>query len=160
MIVTPVLRLFREIDREAAVGLFLELNHHEFAISGDRRTDRGGAESCVDDMVLDVERGAVAMVAEFGGGVVGLMVWAVKSDGDYTVEATRRYGFIQDIVVTEAHRGKGIAGAMLAEAERLTRVAGLSRLRLTVLVGNDSATSAYERSGFRDYSRGMIKDLA
>ena len=69
-------------------------------------------------------------------------------------ETARRYGSVQDIVIAEAHRGKGIGQALLAEAERLTREAGMTRLKLTVLSGNDVAVDAYGRFGFRDYAAG------
>jgi ribosomal protein S18 acetylase RimI-like enzyme len=156
----PTIRPFsEETDREAAVELFLQLNRHEFAITGDRRTDRGGAEFCVEDMILAVGQGAVALVAETEGSVVGLLVWAARTDEAYMAEAARRHGSVQDIVIAEAHRGKGIGRALLAEAERLTREGGMTRLRLTVLAGNDAAVTAYERSGFCDYARVMVKDF-
>ena len=157
---TLKIRPFDMADREAAVDLFLELNRHEFTITGDRRTDRGGAEFCVEDMIAALGHGAVALVAVAGGKVAGLMVWRAQTDEPYMVEATRRYGRVEDIVVAEAHRGKGIGQALLAEAERLTREAGMSRLKLTVLAGNDAAVAAYERAGYRDYARVMLKTLA
>jgi ribosomal protein S18 acetylase RimI-like enzyme len=157
--VTLTIRPFEMADREAAVGLFLELNRHEFTITGDRRTDRGGAEFCVDDMIQGLGQGAVVVVAEDGGAIVGLMVWAARTDEPYMDEAARRHGSVQDIVVAEAHRGKGIGQALLGEAERLTREAGMSRLKLTVLDGNDAAVAAYERAGYRDYARVMLKTL-
>ncbi|MFI0849352.1 GNAT family N-acetyltransferase [Mesorhizobium sp. IMUNJ 23232] len=157
---TLSIRLFEMSDREAAVDLFLELNCHEFTLTGDRRTDRGGAEFCVDDMIQALGKGAVTLVAEAGGKVAGLMVWVAQTDEPYMEEAARRYGSVQDIVVAEAHRGKGIGRALLAEAERLTREAGMSRLKLTVLAGNDAAVTAYERAGYRDYARVMLKTLA
>lgn len=156
---TPTIRPFDVTDREAAVELFLQLNRHEFAITGDRRIDRGGAEFCVDDMLLAVEQGAVALVAEIAGSVVGLLVWAARSDEAYMAEAARRHGSVQDIVIAEAHRGKGIGQVLLAQAEQLTREAGMKRLKLTVLSGNDIAVDAYGRFGFRDYARVMVRDF-
>ncbi|MEP9387944.1 GNAT family N-acetyltransferase [Mesorhizobium sp. KR9-304] len=156
---TPTIRPFEATDREAAVELFLQLNRHEFAITGDRRTDRGGAEFCVEDMIQAVGQGAVALVAEIAGSVVGLLVWAACDEEAYMAEAVRRHGSVQDIVISEAHRGQGIGQALLAEAERLTREAGMRRLKLTVLSGNDVAVDAYGRFGFRDYARVMIKDF-
>lgn len=157
---TPTIRPFSEAtDRDAAVELFLQLNRHEFAITGNHRTDRGGAEFCVEDMILAVEQGAVALVAEIAGSVVGLLVWAARTDEAYMAETARRYGSVQDIVIAEAHRGKGIGQALLAQAERLTREAGMMRLKLTVLSGNDVAVDAYGRFGFRDYARVMVKDF-
>jgi ribosomal protein S18 acetylase RimI-like enzyme len=155
--VTLTIRPFEMADREAAVDLFLELNRHEFAITGDRRTDRGGAEFCVEDMIAALGQGAVALVAEAGGEVAGLMVWVAQTDEPYMAEAERRHGSVQDIVVARAHRGQGIGQALLAEAERLTREAGMPRLKLTVLYGNDAAVAAYERAGYRDYARVMLK---
>lgn len=156
----PTIRPFsEETDREAAVELFLQLNRHEFAITSDRRTDRGSAEFCVEDMILAVGQGAVALVAETAGSVVGLLVWVARTDEAYMVEAARRHGSVQDIVIAEVHRGKGIGRALLAEAERLTREAGMMRLKLTVLSGNDVAVNAYGRFGFRDYARVMVKDF-
>lgn len=153
------LRPFEESDREAAVGLFVELNQHEFEISGDRRTDRGGAEICVDDVIGELRKGAVATVAESDGSVVGLMVWSAKTDNGFMIGSAQRYGLIDDLVVTKTHRGRGIGAMLLMEAERLTRAAGLSRLKLGVLSGNDGAARAYARAGYRDYSRTMIKEL-
>lgn len=157
---TPTIRPFSQAtDRAAAVELFLQLNRHEFAITGDRRTDRGGAEFCVEDMIETVGQGAVALVAEIAGSVVGLLVWASRTDETYLTETARRYGSVQDIVIAEAQRGKGIGQVLLAEAERLTREAGMTRLKLTVLSGNDVAVDAYGRFGFRDYARVMVKDF-
>lgn len=155
----PIIRPFVEADREAAVELFLQLNRHEFGITGDRRTDRGGAEFCVEDMILAIGQGAVALVAEAGGSVVGLVVWAARTDEAYMAEAARRHGSVQDIVIAEAHRGKGLGQLLLDEAERLTREAGMTRLKLTVLAGNDGAEAAYRRFGFRHYATTMVKDL-
>ena len=156
----PTIRPFCEAtDREATVDLFLQLNRHEFAITGDRRTDRGGAEFCVEDMILAAGQGAVALVAEAAGSIVGLLVWVAHINEAYMAEAARRHGSVQDIVIAETHRGKGIGQALLAEAERLTREAGMTRLKLTVLSGNDVGIDAYGRFGFRDYARVMVKDF-
>jgi ribosomal protein S18 acetylase RimI-like enzyme len=157
---TPTIRPFsKEADRAAAAALFDELNRHEFAISSDRMTDSEAAEACVVEMLDDIAKGAIAMVAEMGGSVAGLMVWAAAVDQPFMDQSVRHYGRVEDIVVASAFRGKGIGQALLAEAERLTREAGMRRLRLTVLAGNDAAVDAYGRFGFRDYARVMIKDF-
>jgi ribosomal protein S18 acetylase RimI-like enzyme len=88
-----------------------------------------------------------------------LLVWAARTNEAYMTEAATRHGSVQDIVIAEAHRGKGIGQTLLSEAERLTREAGMTRLKLTVLSGNDVAVDAYGRFGFRDYARVMVKDF-
>ena len=76
------------------------------------------------------------------------MVWRPGHDDLLIEESVRGYGHVDDIVVAQTHRGRGVGQALLAEAERLTRERGLKRLRLSVLVGNDGALKAYERFGF------------
>jgi ribosomal protein S18 acetylase RimI-like enzyme len=158
---TPNIRAFAQTDHAAAVTLFHELNHHESGISGDRKTDRATAELCVEEMIeaLASHADMTALVAEMGGVLAGLMVWAAHLDDTFIEEEFRRYGRVEDIVVAAAFRGQGVGQALLAEAERLTREAGMARLRLSVLSGNDQALDAYGRFGFRDYARVMVKDL-
>ena len=71
----------------------------------------------------------------------------------------RRHGYVQDIVVAQQARGKGIAQALLARAEELTRNEGLSTLTLSMLAGNSVAENAYRRFGFQPHSIEMAKKL-
>ncbi|UFN47833.1 GNAT family N-acetyltransferase [Roseomonas sp. OT10] len=59
---------------------------------------------------------------------------------------------IHDVIVAPAFRGRGLAGRMLAEAERLARERGCCKLTLEVLEGNAAARAAYARLGFAGYS--------
>jgi GNAT superfamily N-acetyltransferase len=156
-----VIRPYAEADRLAIVDLFDELNRHEFEISGDRKTDRAAAELGATEMTdaLAGNDGTVALVAEMDGDVAGIMVWGVHEDYSYVLDELRRHGRVEDIVVAARFRGLGVGQALLAEAERLTREAGIKRLRLTMLAGNDVALTAYRRAGFRDYSVTLLKNL-
>jgi GNAT superfamily N-acetyltransferase len=154
-----IIRDYQEADRDAAIGLFLELNRHEAEITGDRRTDVDGAIVCVDDMKTDVARGGAIRVAEWDGTVAGLLVWRVSDPAPYVEPALRQHGIVQDLVVSAVHRGKGIGGALLADAERLTRDAGLPRIALTMLAGNDQAGRVYAKAGYRAYAEVMVKPL-
>ena len=49
--------------------------------------------------------------------------------------------------------------ALLTEAERLTRAAGLARLSIGVLDGNAEAARTYRAFGFRPYVQLMVKPL-
>jgi GNAT superfamily N-acetyltransferase len=153
------IRDYLETDRDAAIGLFLELNRHEAAITGDRRIDVGGAVYCVDDMKNDIAGGGAIRVAEWHGVVAGLLVWLISEVAPYLDAPLRRHGVLQDLVVATAYRGKGIGAALLADAERLTRDAGLPRIKLTMLAGNDEAARAYARAGYRAYAEVLVKPL-
>lgn len=62
--------------------------------------------------------------------------------------ALRRIGILEDIYVDEAHRGAGIGGALLAEAERYARERGLSRLTLSTAHKNRVAQRLYLNHGY------------
>jgi len=159
--VSLLIRHYAVGDYAAVVDLFDQLNKHEFEISGDRKTDRAAAELGAAEMTeaLASSDGTVALVAEMDGKVAVIMVWGIHEDYSYVVEDLRRHGRVEDIVVAAGFRGHGIGQALLGEAERLSREAGLKRLRLTMLAGNEIALTAYRRAGFRDYSTTLIKDL-
>jgi GNAT superfamily N-acetyltransferase len=56
----------------------------------------------------------------------------------------------EQVYVAAAHRGKGVADALLAEAERQVRENGHDLAWLAVVSGNARARAFYERMGWRD----------
>jgi len=56
----------------------------------------------------------------------------------------------EQVYVSAAHRGRGVADALLAEAERQVRANGHATAWLAVVSGNMRARSFYERMGWRD----------
>jgi ribosomal protein S18 acetylase RimI-like enzyme len=56
----------------------------------------------------------------------------------------------EQVYVSAAHRGKGVADALLAEAERQVREKGHDVAWLAVVSGNARARAFYERLGWRD----------
>lgn len=55
---------------------------------------------------------------------------------------------IHDVIVTESHRGKGIASKMLNLVEQIALEADCCRLTLEVYEDNPAARRAYEKYGF------------
>jgi GNAT superfamily N-acetyltransferase len=79
--------------------------------------------------------------------------------GDATVAVVDRQiaGFVmvvgdevEQVYVSAAHRGTGVAGLLLEEAERQVRANGYSEAWLAVVAGNARARAFYEREGWRD----------
>lgn len=147
-------------DREGAIDLLRELNVFEAAITGDRLTDRAAAEAYYGELGQRLAKGqGRLLVAEAEGRLVGLLGFVVDDDDAHMIPEVRRYGAVTDLVVAEGWRSRGIGRALLGEAERLTREAGLRRLSLGVLDGNHDAERAYRAFGFRPYVKLMIKPL-
>lgn len=58
---------------------------------------------------------------------------------------------VHDVAVMASHRGRGIAEAMLAEAERIAVERGAVKMTLEVLSGNAPAVKLYRRIGYEGY---------
>ncbi|WP_133981009.1 GNAT family N-acetyltransferase [Kribbella voronezhensis] len=57
---------------------------------------------------------------------------------------------VEQVYVSGNHRGSGVAGALIAEAERQVKDAGYDEAWLAVATGNARARRFYERSGWHD----------
>jgi ribosomal protein S18 acetylase RimI-like enzyme len=57
---------------------------------------------------------------------------------------------VEQVYVSADHRGTGVAGILLAEAERLVKAAGYPSAWLAVVAGNERARRFYERQGWTD----------
>ncbi|MFC7546069.1 GNAT family N-acetyltransferase [Plantactinospora sp. GCM10030261] len=98
----------------------------ELVAARDEATFRTRAEQRVGDTT----------VAVVGAAVAGF----VMTDGDE----------VDQVYVAAEHRGAGVAGALLAEAERRIRAAGHGMAWLAVVPDNARARRFYERHGWRD----------
>ena len=65
---------------------------------------------------------------------------------------------VEQVYVAQAHRGTGVAGALLAQAEEIVAGNGHESAWLAVVAGNARARRFYERNGWID--RGLIDYLA
>jgi ribosomal protein S18 acetylase RimI-like enzyme len=57
---------------------------------------------------------------------------------------------VEQVYVSEAHRGTGVATILLTEAERLVAANGRQKAWLAVVAGNPRARRFYERNGWTD----------
>lgn len=57
---------------------------------------------------------------------------------------------VEQVYVSASHRGTGVAGALIAEAERQVSANGHGKAWLAVVAGNARARAFYERSGWAD----------
>jgi len=57
---------------------------------------------------------------------------------------------VQQVYVGPSHRGTGVAGVLMTEAERLVAAGGHTSAWLAVVAGNARARAFYEKTGWRD----------
>jgi GNAT superfamily N-acetyltransferase len=154
------LRTAAPADRDTAIDLILVLNHFEADLTGDRKRERAAAAAYYDELNQRLSRrNGRIVLAEIEGVAVALMGFTLDEDAAYVSDDVRRHGTVTDLVVQEEWRGRGIARVLLAEAERLTREAGLTRLTIGALVANEKAERTYRAFGFDPYVSILVKDL-
>lgn len=81
-----------------------------------------------------------ALVAELDGLVVGFALYYIRYS---TWKGQRMY--LEDILVTEEHRGKGIGGRLMDELIHLARKKGFSGMLWQVLDWNEPAINFYKK---------------
>jgi ribosomal protein S18 acetylase RimI-like enzyme len=68
-------------------------------------------------------------------------------------------GYVHDLIVDEAHRGKGVATALMEAALAWVRDRGVPRVVLGTAQQNDVAQRLFERLGFRRTMIEMTREL-
>jgi GNAT superfamily N-acetyltransferase len=98
------------------------------------------------------------LVARDDGGVVGVVEVSMKPPraGDGLVQ--RRVAIIDDVVVREPYRGRGIGRALLEAAHRWATARGAAAVQLHVWSWNERARQLYERMGYA--TRGLVMEVS
>lgn len=130
--------------------------------SGDAEDEGGAVPPPLREQLLSSasDPSATVLVAEVDGAVAGVLSGHVAdkpSGGSVRYEGP--IGFVGDLMVSEAHRGRGVGAALLGEFEAWARTRGAAHLRLFVHDGNTGAEALYQRAGFRRVHVELRKDL-
>jgi GNAT superfamily N-acetyltransferase len=101
--------------------------------------------------------GAIFM-AEYGEQAAGFVCVVASTCGE-SPDDPAPFAWVHDIFVRPEHRRRGVAGMLMAEAERFARNQGARVMRLGVLDRNEPARAFYARQGFREYTHVLTKAL-
>ena len=66
---------------------------------------------------------------------------------------------VNDLVVTDRVRGRGVGSTLLRRGEELARKRGCFRMTLVTAAWREPTIAFYEREGFQDYGRWFVKPL-
>lgn len=89
-------------------------------------------------------------------GAVRVRVYDSPSD---PLIVPRRRGYVEEIVIDEAHRREGLGRRLMQRAEDWCRAQGARDLLLTVWTGNEEAEAFYERLGYEAVNRVLCREL-
>lgn len=139
-------------DIEALIGLLEELTALEEDFDFDAGKHRDGLE-----LLLEAPANKVCViVAEYSGIVVGMCTGQV-------VLSTAMGGmsvWVEDVVVSSKHRGRGVGKKMLVELERWARdEAGAKRMQLWADMDNTAAIDFYNKNGWATANGIVLKNI-
>lgn len=112
------------------------------------------------DRALQSTSDAIYVAEAPDGQVVGMVhvrVYDTPSNAPLSVQ--RRRGHVEDIVVDECYRRRGVGRALMERAVVWCREQGVSQLLLTVWAGNQEAETFYRRLGYGSVSQVLGLDL-
>ncbi|MGE0082304.1 MAG: N-acetyltransferase family protein [Thiohalomonadaceae bacterium] len=115
-----------------------------FALESDFAPD--GARQRAGLAALLASPQARVFVAEAGQGVIGMCTVQVL----ISTAQGGRVGLVEDVIVRNGWRGRGVGRALLAALEDWARGDGLSRLQLLANVDNRPAHDFYRKSGWSE----------
>ena len=95
------------------------------------------------------------LVADDAGTLVGFLDMEFRQ----RLGHPRPQAWVNDLVVTESTRGRGIGGALLAEAETLARRRGCFRMSLETASWRERPHTFYTRAGWTDNGKWFVKLL-
>jgi GNAT superfamily N-acetyltransferase len=137
-------------DWPAVAALLVELGRGVAAGSADDATHRLQFAGRIGQIAT------VTLVAEFEGDVVGVIDMEYHQRlGDHRPQAR-----VNDLVVTDRVRGRGVGTALLRRGEELARKRGCFRMTLVTAAWREPTIAFYEREGFQDYGRWFVKPLS
>ena len=147
-------------DRQAVRTCFVDLQDFERKL--DPRIPPGEQ---VADAYLDLmyrrcqEFDGALLVAEVDGVVVVFVTVLTRYRSPEPDDDPLEHGFVSDLVVLAAHRGRGFGRSLLRPAEAQARSAGAGVLRLSVKAGNAAALALYSGEGFAAWEIYLEKPL-
>jgi ribosomal protein S18 acetylase RimI-like enzyme len=134
--------------RQAIVGL----QDYERMLHTTRLPGKQVADAYLDWMLHRAEARGAVLVAESNCIFVGFVAgWIEESENVAETTDSNRAGYISDICVVPAFRGRRVAAQLLKEIERHLANFGITRLRINTLAANESARASYEHAGFGPY---------
>lgn len=90
------------------------------------------------------------LVADEDGELIGLVEVCIAQTKNLPILVQKIYAYLQEAIVSDAHRGRGIGSQLMACARSWARERGVQCLRTSVAPANDRARAFYAKRGFAD----------
>jgi GNAT superfamily N-acetyltransferase len=154
------IRPYDAADAAAVRACFVELQDHEHALDEHAPTGEAIADEYLAWMFERCARHqGTVLVARLDGDIVGfssVLLAMPRTDPDDPVPV---HALVQDLVVREQCRSRGVGARLVAMAEGMAREAGRTEIRVWVVAQNQGARRFYDRSGYHEQLIHLGKSL-
>ena len=145
-------RLARASDKAALRAAVAELHNVEGRLHDSRLSGEETADAYLAWMLAEAAGDGAIFVADAGGVFAGFAAgWVVQEEYIEETPDSNRFGYISDVRVLPAFRGRRIVARLLEALEVRLSVNGIKRIRLSALAANKAARTSYERLGYSAY---------
>jgi ribosomal protein S18 acetylase RimI-like enzyme len=139
-------------DRPQLRAAIVELQEYERRRHATRLPGEQIADAYLDWMLHQAEAAGAVLVAESNDSFAGFVAgWIEETDNIAETPDSNRYGYVSDICVMPAFRGRRIAAQFLDGIEQYLGRTGVTHLRINALAVSTSAQASYEHAGFAPY---------
>jgi ribosomal protein S18 acetylase RimI-like enzyme len=146
------IRLAQASDKAVLRAAVAELHNAEGRLHDSRLPGEETADAYLDWMLAEAARDGAILVAEAGRVFAGFAAgWVVQENYVEETPDSNRFGYISDVCVMPAFRGRRIVARLLEALEVRLSLNGIKRIRLSALAANKVARTSYERLGYAAY---------
>ena len=136
-----------ESDADTILGFMREL----YAMDGTTPLEEEKARRALLGIVRDPALGRVWVIQD-GAEAIGYVILTLG----YSLEYGGRDGFIDELFIAEAHRGRGVGREAMRFLDGICRELGVRALHLEVERANTAAQRLYRKFGFSDHDRYLL----
>jgi ribosomal protein S18 acetylase RimI-like enzyme len=162
----PVIRKATIRDIDQIFKLYFEFhkfhakNISHYLASMGRPDDRTNSELVKTlTEIIEGENSSI-FTAEVSGHLVGIVEIYLRQDDPSNHYITHHhYGHLQNLVVSEQHRGQGIGKLLVETAHQWAKCKGADEIRLDVWEFGAGPLGFYERLGYHTIKRSLAKEL-
>lgn len=147
-----------DVEAVGRLGALLLRVHYDFDRLRFMRPGESAAEGYAWFLGTQLdEPDSLVLVADRAHEVIGYLYAGIEPRN--WKELREEAGFIHDVLVTDEHRGGGVAEALMREAFAWMRERGVPRVLLWTAASNPRARRLFERLGFRPTMTEMTMEL-
>lgn len=99
------------------------------------------------------------VVSEYNEKIVGTILYKIEKNPEDPILKERKYGYIEEMIVKESFRGKGIGKKLLDYATEDFKSKDLKEIEINVWENNEIGLRFYEEQGFKTIRRRMKKEI-